>query len=84
MDTVFFSEPSATSQILCCCGALSSENNEHEAIRQQSWFCRLKFVPEMHILVRLVYSYWVQKVPGFSCCEPLCLHHSLTPKPSSV
>lgn len=78
-----FSELSATSQILFC-RALSSGNNEHEAIRQQSWFHCLKFVPETHIVVRLVHNYWEQKVPSFCCCELLCLHHSLTLKPSSV
>lgn len=76
---------SATSQCpLLLWSTFSSGSNEHEAIRQQSWFYSLKFVPETHILVRLVHSYWEQKVPNFSFCEPLCLHHSLTPKPSSV
>ena len=68
--------------VLLCCGVHSPRgNNEHEAIRQQSWSRSLKSVPEMHILVRPVHSYWEQKVPDFGFCEPLCLHHSLTPPP---
>lgn len=51
--------------VLFCCGVhFPRGNNEHEAIRQQSWFHSLKFVPEMHILVRLVHGYWEQKVPN--------------------
>lgn len=72
-------------RVLFCCEVHSPRgNNECEAIRQQSWFRSLKCVPEMHILVRVVHSYWEQKVPNFSFCDPLCLHHSLTPKPSCV
>lgn len=73
--------------VLFCCGVHSPQGimSMRRSDRQQSWFLSLKFVPETHILVTLVHSYWEHKVPDFGFffsffLEPLCLHHSLTPK----
>lgn len=78
----FFSALSATCQCpLLLCSTFSPGNNEHEAIRQQSWFGSLKFVPKRHILVTLDHGDWEQKVLDFVFFEPLCAPHSPTPKP---
>lgn len=62
--TALCSVTPATSQcLLLLCSTLSLGNNEHEEIRQQSWFRPLKFVPETHIVVRPVDSYWNRKFP---------------------